>query len=591
MRPLAFLILFLLGGPACATDRAALVIGNSVYTAVPDLANPANDASDIGAKLEKLGFDVVVGLDVDAEEMRQLFQSFSTKAETADVSLVYFAGHGIEVDRSNYLIPVDAQLSSDVDVQFEAIPLDLLMQGLARSDGVKLVLVDACRNNPFADRLRETDGTRSIGVGLGRVDPIGGVSVGGVLVSYAAREGALAFDGKGRNSPYAQALLESLDESGLEVSRLFRNVRDRVMQLTDGLQEPFTYGSLPSEPIYLSLPAAGAGPEDGNASFERKMAADFFNAEQLGSAYYWERFLQKYSAQSDHELVALARKRLKERSLETDRDLWASTRDPWLETRFDEETGAAELALEQRVLVQDALTMMGHDIGATDGVFGPKTRRAISTTRVVNGLNPGDKVDLAFLRLLPNVPGIRALQNTLAVSYDEVDLPEPMEPRLERVFETMGPSKFKFDYHRGHLYVVTKKGGRTTWGRAQNIAQQAGGYLAAIGSAEENQFIHDLFSTDPKFTHQDYSGSWFGPMFGLFQVDKEQEPAGGWTWINGERLDFVNWARGRPDNFDGRQDYGRFFRAPGAETENPAITTWDDMGAGLWCCGYVIEVE
>lgn len=227
--------------------RVALVIGNSGYKSVSALQNPANDSADIALALEALSFEVERASDLTFDEMRQSLRAFSKKAANSDVALVFYAGHGIEVDGQNYLIPVDAQLERADDVDFEALPLNLVMGALNGARKLKLVLLDACRNNPFLAGMKTAGGQRAIGRGLARVEP-----AVGTLVGFAAKEGTTASDGEGRNSPYTKALLEHLNKPGLEINLLFRKVRDSVLAQTRGQQEPFTYGSLPGQQLYLT---------------------------------------------------------------------------------------------------------------------------------------------------------------------------------------------------------------------------------------------------------------------------------------------------------------------------------------------------
>ena len=240
-----------LASAVSAGERVALVIGNSEYKQVSVLPNPRNDAADIAASLKRLEFNVQVSLDLTYGEMRRALRDFGNQAIGADVALVYFAGHGIEVSRQNYLVPVDAQLKTDLDVDYEAIPLDMVMGAVQQAKGLRIVLLDACRNNPFVNKIKSTSGKRSIGRGLAGVEP-----TVGTLLSYAAKEGTTADDGNGRNSPYTKALLDHLEEPGLEVNFLFRKVRDKVIKETGGRQEPFTYGSLPGKRIFLKAPEA-----------------------------------------------------------------------------------------------------------------------------------------------------------------------------------------------------------------------------------------------------------------------------------------------------------------------------------------------
>ena len=226
---------------AVAGQRVALVIGNASYAHAPALANPLNDASDIGAVLERLGFAVTRLENADQAALRRGLQAFALAASASEIAVVFYAGHGIEVDQRNYLVPVDARLASDQDVEFETVPLELVSRAVARASGLRLVILDACRENPFAASMQRAGATRSIGRGLARVEPSGET-----LVAYAAKEGTVASDGDGRNSPYSAALLGHLAEPGLEVGLMFRKVRDAVLASTGGRQEPFVYGSLSS---------------------------------------------------------------------------------------------------------------------------------------------------------------------------------------------------------------------------------------------------------------------------------------------------------------------------------------------------------
>ena len=252
----AILLLSLLAAPASAQQRVALVIGNGSYAHAPSLANPLNDAADIGGALERLGFKVTRIENAGYSELRRGLQQFSLAASASEMAAVFYAGHGIEVDRRNFLVPVDARLLSDADVEFETVPLDLLMRAVERTRGLRLIILDACRDNPFAAAMQRAGATRSIGRGLARVEPSGET-----LVAYAAKEGTVAADGEGRNSPYTAALLAHLEEPGLRVDLMFRKVRDAVLASTGGRQEPFIYSSLSGKDTYLAaLPAPEPAP-------------------------------------------------------------------------------------------------------------------------------------------------------------------------------------------------------------------------------------------------------------------------------------------------------------------------------------------
>jgi tetratricopeptide (TPR) repeat protein len=222
--------------------RIALVIGNSAYRNVPPLANPVRDATSIADALRRSGFrTVTLQTDLPKEKLVDALHNFAQLADSADWALVYYAGHGIEMGGANYLIPVDAKLSTDRDVGFETVPLDQVLSAVEGAKRLKLVLLDACRDNPFASQMRRTMATasRSIGRGLASIEP-----ESGTLVVYAAKHGETALDGDGGNSPFATAFMKNIQTPGLEVRRMFDFVRDDVLDMTNRRQQPFSYGSV-----------------------------------------------------------------------------------------------------------------------------------------------------------------------------------------------------------------------------------------------------------------------------------------------------------------------------------------------------------
>jgi hypothetical protein len=240
--------------------RVALVIGNGAYRNVPALLNPPNDAGDIAAALQRLGFTVTLITNASFDQMRRGLIAFGHDAAGADMAAVYFAGHGMEINGENWLIPVDAELKRDTDAANEAVNLQSVMSQVSDTTSLGLVILDACRNNPFAAKMNRSLARRALSTGgLGRIEP-----VGNVLVAYAARDGTTALDGDQRNSPFASALLHNIETPGVEVTFMFRNVRDDVMEATRNEQQPFVYGSLSRKAIYLAgVPpgAASALPE------------------------------------------------------------------------------------------------------------------------------------------------------------------------------------------------------------------------------------------------------------------------------------------------------------------------------------------
>ena len=262
---IALLMVFAATSARADGKRVALVVGNSAYRNVPELPNPANDAGDVAAALNRLGFSVTLIANASFEEMRRGLIALGREAAGADMAVMYFAGHGMEISGENWLIPIDAELKKDIDAENEAISLRSVMLQVSNTTSLGLVVLDACRNNPFAAKMHRALALRAAtGGGLGRIEP-----VGNVLVAYAARDGTTALDGDGRNSPFTTALLHNIETPGIEVTFMFRNVRDDVMEATRNEQQPFVYGSLSRRAIYL----AGDPPSADQASTKQANAS------------------------------------------------------------------------------------------------------------------------------------------------------------------------------------------------------------------------------------------------------------------------------------------------------------------------------
>jgi uncharacterized caspase-like protein len=234
-------------GPVTAPDRrVALIIGNSAYRAAAFLPNPRRDAQAVADALRQSGFQAVeLALDLDRDGMVKALRSFRDQADKADWALIYYAGHGIEIDRVNYLIPTDARLIDDRDVKIETISYEELLSTVNGAHALRIVVLDACRVNPFKDQMRRTMASRSA-IDRGLAPPP--ESQPGTLVVYSAKDGEVAADDAGgANSPFAHAFVAQLKVPGREVRRLFDYVRDDVLEATGQRQQPFTYGSLPSK--------------------------------------------------------------------------------------------------------------------------------------------------------------------------------------------------------------------------------------------------------------------------------------------------------------------------------------------------------
>jgi peptidyl-prolyl cis-trans isomerase C len=271
-----------------AETRAALVVGNSAYQSVPFLPNPVNDASDVSAVLKKLGFTVKTLTNARYDDIRRALIEFDQMAAGADIAFIYFAGHGMEIDGQNWLIPIDAQLVSDRSVPNEAIGLQSLTKAVSGANSLGLVILDACRINPFLAKMQVSDPHRAVSRGFSRVEP-----AKRVLVAYSALAGTTANDGSGRNSPYTEALLRNIATPGLEVRKLFARLRDQVMSKTSNEQQPVTYETLPEKDIFFVPPVS--------ADSIQAMRADdaFWNAiKDSKVAAVFEEFLRVYPSSS-----------------------------------------------------------------------------------------------------------------------------------------------------------------------------------------------------------------------------------------------------------------------------------------------------
>lgn len=218
--------------------RVALVVGNGAYDAIPSLDNPSRDAALIAAKLRAVGFDVELAIDGDFSTLKQSVRSFGQRAQGADAALFYYAGHGLQADGRNYLLPVDAQLGRIADLKYETLPLSLVMTELEFADAkINLVVLDACRDNPLTRSLARTSKTRAVDLGQGLASV---QRASGTFIAYATAPGQVAYDGNGTlNSPFTKALADWIEKPDLEIALMFRRVREQVVAATAGKQTPW----------------------------------------------------------------------------------------------------------------------------------------------------------------------------------------------------------------------------------------------------------------------------------------------------------------------------------------------------------------
>jgi formylglycine-generating enzyme required for sulfatase activity len=236
--------------PLQSERRVALVIGNANYKPSGNsLSNPRNDAQDIAGALAAIGFEVVTAIDTSKRDMDFVLQRFARLATNADAALFFYAGHAMQFQGRNFLMPIDAELEDEISVRYQMVDLEEVRGALDQANGVKIIILDACRNNPLANRLKQTiAASRSVAAtrGLARID-----KTEGMVVAYATAPDDVAKDGEGRNSPFTAALLKRLQEPGLEIGMMFRRVASDVNAQTGGRQRPETYISLLSD-YYLN---------------------------------------------------------------------------------------------------------------------------------------------------------------------------------------------------------------------------------------------------------------------------------------------------------------------------------------------------
>jgi len=385
-------------GPVQAEKRVALVIGNASYDHIAGLPNVPNDATSMAALFKAAQFDSVeVKNNLGNTELRRALREFAGKAHDADVAVLFFAGHGIEVDGVNYLIPKDALLASNLDVEDEAVSLDRVLQVMEPAKRLRLVLLDACRENPFLRTMKRTGATRSVGRGLGRIEP----TTANTFVAFAAKAGALAEDGKGPNSPFTGALLKHLVTPGLDVRIAIGHVRDDVLRSTGNKQEPHLYGSgggAISLVAAQQAPPASAPPppqQTLGSDAERAWAA----ARDTTSIAVLEAFRRQYGA-SNAFYDRLAEARIHELKKRVETAAAAPVPGP----PDDDKLVVASTYIRE---AQERLYELNYDPGPTDGALTHRTEQAIREFEAQLGVKATGRLTEGLLRRLRSAGGLQ----------------------------------------------------------------------------------------------------------------------------------------------------------------------------------------
>ena len=381
--------------PAHAAKRVALVIGNSAYQHTAKLANPEYDARDIAAALARLGFDVIMGLDLDYSGMRDHARRFSEKLSGANLGLFYYAGHGLQVGGRNYLVPVDARLKSERDLDFDTMRLQMILRQMEREVPTSIVFLDACRNNPMARNLARSMGTRSISVGRGLARVETGV---GTLIAFATQPGNVALDGEGRNSPFTAALLKTIEQPGLNLGDVMIEVRKQVLKMTGGKQVPWEHSSLTGQVYFASPPvpltAASTAGEAGRKDDGSSLEITFWQSIREGrNPRLFESYLNRYPEGTFADLARLMIEGLAQPSQRK-------------KAAAPDDGNPVENAESLREL-QDLLYELNYDPGRIDGVLGKTTRSAIRDFQKQAGVNPNGAATLGLLRRLRSLGGLK----------------------------------------------------------------------------------------------------------------------------------------------------------------------------------------
>jgi Caspase domain/Putative peptidoglycan binding domain len=379
------------GNAALADKRVAFVVGNGAYRNVPQLPNPAVDAQAMAKVLRNVGFDVVEGTNLTRDKMTEKLLDFGKRAEGADVAVFFYAGHGIAVNGTNYLLPVDADLKSEMDVKLgAAINVDLTLEQTMADAKVKLVFLDACRDNPFAAKIRSAKATRSVAVDSGLAEMKSGE---GTLIAFATGPGQTALDGEtGTNSPFTRALVAHITQPGVEIQQAMTEVRAQVNEETSKNQLPWGHTNLIGS-VYLN-PAAAAAGKTGEASTAPATQATPVSDVELE---FWRSvkdankpeelnaYLTSYP-NGNFKSLALARiAALQDGPSTTTRNLTTAI-DPATFSQEADQTSEDQIGLDknQRRDVQRRLTGLGFDTKA-NGRFDEQTRAVIKRWQAARG--------------------------------------------------------------------------------------------------------------------------------------------------------------------------------------------------------------
>ncbi|OCO99805.1 MULTISPECIES: caspase family protein [unclassified Ensifer] len=602
----ALMVLFAAGNALAEGNgkRLALIVGMSNYVLAGTLPNASRDAEAFDAFLKAQGFETSLVLNADRRGLAGALSNFSRKIGPDDVALFYYAGHGMQLHGENFLVGTDAKLESEFDVPAETVALSEIINALEKRARISLVFLDACRNNPLAERLtRDVEGATR-GAATRGLAPIETQS-GGTLVAFAAAPGQVAADGTDGHSPFTRALIANLSGAGLEVGTAFKRVVRDVRKETQGKQQPQILSSLSLEfyfgpetaavqtpAVQTAVPQTAAQPAlaipavDPEAIEAEK---DFKKALKIGTARIWHFFVEKHRT---GEYADLGRQALAQIEPVAVRN--ASHLPQSVEARLLPDK-------DKRRNVQLALAAQGFAAGTADGVFGGQTREAIKLFQSTNRQPASGFITertAAALGIKVNDRAEGIYSATKARRYDVANL-EGLETdqTVLRALTCLRHFDTVYGVFGGHLYVAVRTGTILAV-YARGIAGGCGAHLASISSEEENAFVASLFNADQSFFNTGYDPSGnvsykMGPWIGLTQDPQGKEPRGGWHWDNGAPMTYTKWFQDMPNEGKKGDDIGMYYahRNGRADTTSVYVNTWDDMGSSDGTGGLILEFE
>lgn len=571
---------------ATAQQRVAFLVGNSDYEHATPLRNPTRDVDLIGKTLNGLGFTVSSHKDLTRSQIGKELGTFLKENKGADVTLFYFAGHGMQYENQNFLLGVDAKLESEFDIETEALDLQRVLRQLKKSSKASLVFIDACRDNPLADQFYKSNFSETRALMTRGLAPLQS-SYNGAMITFSAAPGQVAYDGD-ENSTFAASLARHLPSENVEVLSLMKRVIRDVKSGSNNKQVPMVSNDLTTE-IYLKLGSDGAG-----SSIAYQQEETMFNAAiAIQNTRAWDLYFKKFPNGFFKDLALIEQERLQLASLAKKSGIDIQSAKPEqiekLKRTVDEKSETKlGLTKDDAKIIQQALNTRGYNAGAVDGAIGRGTRNAIADFQAAVNLPSTGVVNLATAQALQvelsnaESSTISIVSSTNARKYDpkQIELIED-DPRLIKAAKALKRYDYVYGYYEDRLYIAVQIWRLIQLDEAKRIAESAGGYLASLNSRAENQFAYNLIKHDERFWEVFSNGyGIFGPTFGLYQPNGSVEPRGGWQWTTGEELKFQNWLPGEPSNSNNteymvsfnndtypRKHGGKFLPAP----------TWGDL--------------